>query len=357
MLDKLKAIEKEYEELTKVLSDPATASDKQKYQTSMKRLSSLSVLVEKAVVYRKLRSDLEGGVEMANGADAELAEMARNEVKELETRKIEMEKEIKYLLIPKDPNDEKNTIVEIRAGTGGDEAALFAAELFRMYSRYAEKKNWKIEILNSSPTGLGGFKEIVFSMEGGDVYGKMRYESGVHRVQRVPATEASGRIHTSTVTVAVMPEAEEVDLDVKQSDIRIDLYCSSGAGGQSVNTTYSAVRLTHEPTGIVVACQDERSQLKNRAKAMKVLMAKLLDLKIAEQQAAISKDRKSQIGTGERSEKIRTYNYPQNRMTDHRIGLTIYNLPSVLEGELDQVFNPIIEAYHEEQLKALEKAL
>ncbi len=357
MLDKLKAIEKEYEELTKVLSDPATASDKQKYQTSMKRLSSLSVLVEKAVVYRKLRSDLEGGVEMANGADAELAEMARNEVKELETRKIEMEKEIKYLLIPKDPNDEKNTIVEIRAGTGGDEAALFAAELFRMYSRYAEKKNWKIEILNSSPTGLGGFKEIVFSMEGGDVYGKMRYESGVHRVQRVPATEASGRIHTSTVTVAVMPEAEEVDLDVKQSDIRIDLYCSSGAGGQSVNTTYSAVRLTHEPTGIVVACQDERSQLKNRAKAMKVLMAKLLDLKIAEQQAAISKDRKSQIGTGERSEKIRTYNYPQNRMTDHRIGLTIYNLPSVLEGELDQVFNPIIEAYHEEQLKALEKAV
>ena len=323
----------------------------------MKRLSSLSVLVEKAVVYRKLRSDLEGGVEMANGADAELAEMARNEVKELETRKIEMEKEIKYLLIPKDPNDEKNTIVEIRAGTGGDEAALFAAELFRMYSRYAEKKNWKIEILNSSPTGLGGFKEIVFSMEGGDVYGKMRYESGVHRVQRVPATEASGRIHTSTVTVAVMPEAEEVDLDVKQSDIRIDLYCSSGAGGQSVNTTYSAVRLTHEPTGIVVACQDERSQLKNRAKAMKVLMAKLLDLKIAEQQAAISKDRKSQIGTGERSEKIRTYNYPQNRMTDHRIGLTIYNLPSVLEGELDQVFNPIIEAYHEEQLKALEKAV
>ena len=357
MLDKLKAIEKEYEELTKVLSDPATASDKQKYQTSMKRLSSLSVLVEKAVVYRKLRSDLEGGVEMANGADAELAEMARNEVKELETRKIEMEKEIKYLLIPKDPNDEKNTIVEIRAGTGGDEAALFAAELFRMYSRYAEKKNWKIEILSSSPTGLGGFKEIVFSMEGGDVYGKMRYESGVHRVQRVPATEASGRIHTSTVTVAVMPEAEEVDLDVKQSDIRIDLYCSSGAGGQSVNTTYSAVRLTHEPTGIVVACQDERSQLKNRAKAMKVLMAKLLDLKIAEQQAAISKDRKSQIGTGERSEKIRTYNYPQNRMTDHRIGLTIYNLPSVLEGELDQVFNPIIEAYHEEQLKALEKAV
>ncbi len=357
MLDKLKAIEKEYEELTKVLSDPATANDKQKYQASMKRLSSLSILVEKASVYRKLVCDLQGGVEMSKGADAELAEMARTEVKELELKRIEMEKEIKYLLIPKDPNDEKNTIVEIRAGTGGDEAALFAAELFRMYSRYAEKKNWKIEILSSSPTGLGGFKEIVFSMEGGDVYGKMRYESGVHRVQRVPATEASGRIHTSTVTVAVMPEAEEVDLDVKQSDIRIDLYCSSGAGGQSVNTTYSAVRLTHEPTGIVVACQDERSQLKNRAKAMKVLMAKLLDLKIAEQQAAISKDRKSQIGTGERSEKIRTYNYPQNRMTDHRIGLTIYNLPSVLEGELDQVFNPIIEAYHEEQLKALEKAL
>ncbi len=355
MLDKLKVIEKEYEELTKVLSDPATANDKQKYQTSMKRLSALSVIMDRIAVYRKLIMDLEGNAEVAKSTDAELAEMARSELKELEAKKTALDKEIKYLLIPRDPNDEKNTIVEIRAGTGGDEAALFAAELFRMYSRYAEKKNWKIEILNSSPTGLGGFKEIVFSVEGGDVYGKMRYESGVHRVQRVPATEASGRIHTSTVTVAVMPEAEDVDLDVKQSDIRIDLYCSSGAGGQSVNTTYSAVRLTHEPTGIVVACQDERSQLKNRSKAMKVLMAKLLDLKIAEQQAAISKDRKSQIGTGERSEKIRTYNYPQNRMTDHRIGLTIYNLPSVLEGELDQVFNPIIEAYHEEQLKALEK--
>ncbi|MEI7904994.1 MAG: peptide chain release factor 1 [Candidatus Firestonebacteria bacterium] len=356
MLEKLKGIEKEYEELTKALSDPALAADNQKYQIAMKRIARLSALMEKTAQYRKLTADIAGTEEVADGKDPELSQMAKEELKGLTAQKEKMDKELKLLLIPKDPNDEKNTIIEIRAGTGGDEAALFAASLFRMYSRYSEIKGWLVEVLSSSPTGLGGFKEIVFSIEGGDVYGHMRYESGVHRVQRVPATEASGRIHTSTVTVAVMPEAEEVDLDVKPNEIRIDLYCSSGAGGQSVNTTYSAVRLTHLPTGIVVACQDERSQLKNKAKAMKVLFAKLLDKKIAEQQSLLAKDRKSQIGTGERSEKIRTYNFPQNRMTDHRIGLTIYNLPSVMEGELDQVFNPLIEASQEEQLKHLEQA-
>lgn len=355
LLKRLEEIEKKYNELSSSLSNSSAVNDKNAYQKAMKEVSAYGVLVEKYNEYKKIINDISDSEELLRGKDPEIAELARSELKDLESRKSIIEKEINVLLLPKDPTDDKNNIMEIRAGTGGEEAALFASDLFRMYSRYAEIHNWKVDILNSNPTGRGGFKEIIFSIEGKGAFSRLKYESGVHRVQRVPTTEASGRIHTSTITVAVLPEAEEVDVDIKPDDLKIDVFCSSGAGGQSVNTTYSAVRMTHIPTGIVVSCQDERSQQKNKAKAMKVLMAKLLNIKIQEQQSQILQERNAQIGGAERSEKIRTYNYPQNRITDHRIGLSLHNLPNVLNGNIDEIINPLIAFYQEEQLKDMEK--
>ncbi|MFS8544492.1 MAG: peptide chain release factor 1, partial [Limnochordales bacterium] len=289
--------------------------------------------------------------------DPEMRELAREELARLSQREAELEKELRVLLLPKDPNDEKNIIVEIRAGAGGEEAALFAADLFRMYSRYAENRGWRVEMMSASPTELGGFKEVIFMVHGKNAYSRLKYESGVHRVQRVPTTEASGRIHTSTATVAVLPEAEEVDVEIRPEDLRIDVFRSGGHGGQSVNTTDSAVRITHLPTGIVVTCQDERSQLQNREKAMRVLRARLLDMKRREQEEELAAARRSQVGTGERSERIRTYNFPQGRMTDHRIGLTLYKLDAVLQGELDEVIDALVMADQAEQLERQEAGL
>ena len=351
-LDSLADIEKKYHELSEALSVSKGVAD---YQGKMKQLSNLGIIVEKYNAYKKVAGDIAGSSDLLNSGDAELKELAKQDLKGLEEKKAVLEKDIKLLLIPKDPNDDKNIIVEIRAGAGGDESALFAAELFRLYSRYGDARGWKAEILSSNSIGIGGFKEIIFSMLGKGAYSRLKYESGVHRVQRVPATEASGRIHTSTVTVAVLPEAEDVDIQIKPEELRIDTYCAGGHGGQSVNTTYSAVRLTHLPTNIVVACQDERSQLKNKAKAMKVLMTRLLALRMEEQQKQIGDERRSQIGSGDRSEKIRTYNFPQNRVTDHRINVSIYNLPEIMEGKIDGLLDPIIEVEHNNRLKEFEK--
>ncbi len=351
-LESLADIERKYNELSEALSVSKGVAD---YQGKMKQLSNLGIIVEKYNTYKKVAGDIAGSSGLLNSDDAELRELAKQELKGLEERKAELEKDIKLLLIPRDPNDDKNIIVEIRAGAGGDESALFAAELFRLYSRYGDARGWKAEILSSNSIGIGGFKEIILSMLGKGAYSRLKYESGVHRVQRVPATEASGRIHTSTVTVAVLPEAEDVDIQIKPEELRIDTYCAGGHGGQSVNTTYSAVRLTHLPTNIVVACQDERSQLKNKAKAMKVLMTRLLALRMEEQQKQIGDERRSQIGSGDRSEKIRTYNFPQNRVTDHRINVSIFNLPEIMEGNIDGLLDPIIEVEHNNRLKEFEK--
>jgi len=350
-LDSLSDIERKYHELTDGLSNTKGGLD---YQTKLKQLATLGTIVEKYNEYKKVVGDISGSSGLLNSTDTEMREMVKEELKALEERKALLEKEIKLLLLPKDPNDDKNVIVEIRAGAGGDESALFAAELLRLYNRYGDARNWKTEMLSSNPIGIGGFKEVIFQITGKGAYSRLKYESGVHRVQRVPATEASGRIHTSTVTVAVLPEAEDVDVSIKADELRIDTYCAGGKGGQSVNTTYSAVRITHIPTGIVVSCQDERSQLKNREKGMKVLKSRLLAQRMKEQHDAIGDERRSQIGSGDRSEKIRTYNFPQNRVTDHRIGLSIYNLPEVMEGSLDVLLDPIIEVEHTERLKELE---
>jgi len=351
MFDKLAAVEKRYDELMTKLGTAEVQADAAEYRRSAKTLSELEPLVQKFREYKGVEEDITGAQELVDGNDAEMRELAREELKTLESRRDALLQELKILLIPKDPNDEKNVILEIRAGTGGDEAALFAADLFRMYSRYAERQGWRIEVMSSNESGTGGVKEVIASVEGRGVYSRLKYESGVHRVQRVPATEASGRIHTSTATVAVLPEAEEVDIQINEKDLRIDTFCSSGPGGQSVNTTYSAVRLTHIPTGLVVSQQDEKSQIKNRAKAMKVLRARLYEMEMHKQQEALAKERRGQVGTGERSEKIRTYNFPPSRITDHRINFTTHRLHDVLEGDPGELIDQLTTFYNAEKLK------
>ena len=353
MFDKLQAIEERYDKLTTLISDPAVQADQQEYRAHTKALSEIQPIIEHFHLYKEVVDEATQAKELADEAkdDDELRELAQQELIHLEERRETLFQEIKVLLIPKDPNDEKNVVLEIRAGTGGDEAGLFAADLFRMYARYAETLGWRVEVLSSNETGVGAIKEVVVLIEGKRVYSQLKYESGVHRVQRVPATEASGRIHTSTATVAVLPEAEEVDIHIEDKDLRIDTFCSSGPGGQSVNTTYSAVRITHIPTGLVVSQQDEKSQIKNKAKAMKVLRSRLYEIELQRQQGEIASDRKGQVGTGERSEKIRTYNFPQSRITDHRIGFTTHQLPSVLAGGLDELINTVVMHFQSEKLK------
>ena len=351
MFDKLLNVENKYDELMNKLGTAEVQADAAEYRRSAKTLSELEPLVQKFREYKAVDQDIKGAQELVNGPDAEMRELAREELKSLEVKRDALLQELKILLIPKDPNDEKNVILEIRAGTGGDEAALFAGELFRMYSRYAERQGWRIEVMSTSESGTGGLKEVIASIEGRGVYSRMKYESGVHRVQRVPETEASGRIHTSTATVAVLPEAEDVDIQINEKDLRIDTFCSSGPGGQSVNTTYSAVRITHIPTNTVVSQQDEKSQIKNRAKAMKVLRSRLYEMEMRKQQEAMAKERRGQVGTGERSEKIRTYNFPQSRITDHRINFTTHRLHDVLEGDPGELIDQLTTFYNAEKLK------
>ena len=353
MLDKLEQIETRYNELTQELSSPELLSNPSAYGKAAKQHRSLGEVVQKYQAWKSLRDELAGARELYDTSDDdEMREMARLELETLQIKLDETDKELKLLLIPTDPNDEKNVILEIRAGTGGDEATLFAAEMLRMYGRYAEKQRWRFEILEASESGIGGLKEAIALIEGDRVYSKLKHESGVHRVQRVPQTEASGRIHTSAITVAVLPEAEEVDVKIDPKDLRIDTFCSSGPGGQSVNTTYSAVRLTHLPSGVVVSMQDEKSQIKNREKAMRVLRARLQELEEQKQHEAQASERRSMVGSGDRSEKIRTYNFKENRVSDHRIGLTIHQLDQVMEGNLDPFIDSLVAHYQAEKLKS-----
>ena len=351
MLDKLLEVEKRYIELEGMMSDPQLVGQQREYAKVAKERSGLEEIVVCYREWRKVEQEIADNRQLMDENDEAMRELVKEELASLRERKETLETKLKFLILPKDPNDEKNVIVEIRAGTGGDEAALFAAELFRMYSRYAESRGWRVEMMSSNPTGLGGYKEIILSIEGRGAYSRLKFEGGVHRVQRVPVTEGSGRIHTSAVTVAVLPEADEVEIAIDPKEIRIDVFRSSGPGGQSVNTTDSAVRITHIPTGIVISCQDEKSQHKNRAKGMKILRARLLEKKQDEQASEIAATRKSMVGSGDRSERIRTYNFPQGRLTDHRINLTIYQLERVMEGQLDEVVEALITHYQAEALR------
>ncbi|MGY0374349.1 peptide chain release factor 1 [Clostridium sp. JNZ J1-5] len=354
MLDKLEFIENKYEELSIKISDPSVMANQNEWRKLCKEHAELETVVNKYREYKGTLEDLEANKEMlSEESDREMKEMIQEEIKELEESKVISEQELRVLLLPKDPNDDKNVFIEIRAGAGGEEAALFAANLFRMYTRYAERHGWKTELMSSNETDIGGFKEVVFMLRGDAAYSKMKFESGVHRVQRVPDTESSGRIHTSTATVAVLPEVDDVEIYVDPNDVRVDVFRASGNGGQCVNTTDSAVRLTHIPTGIVVSCQDEKSQLKNKEKAFKVLKARLYEKAESERTAAISADRKSQVGSGDRSERIRTYNYPQGRVSDHRIGLTLYKLDAFLDGDMEEVIDALITVEQAEKMKAM----
>jgi peptide chain release factor 1 len=352
MLDKLRSVATRYDELSRLVSDPAVQADPPTYRGHAKALAEIEPLVECLREYERAARSLADAREVARSSDPGMKALADEEIAGLEQKMAALEQSARVLLIPKDPNDNRDVVLEIRAGTGGDEAALFAGELFRMYSRFAERQGWKVDVLSTNETGTGGVKEVVATVEGKGVYKRFKHESGVHRVQRVPATEASGRIHTSTATVAVLPEAEEVDVHIEPKDLRIDTFCSSGPGGQSVNTTYSAVRITHLPTGVVVSQQDEKSQIKNRQKAMKVLRSRLYDMEMRKQQDAIAKERRGQVGTGERSEKIRTYNFKENRITDHRINFTMHQLQDALEGDLDELIEQLEARTESEKLKA-----
>ena len=352
MIDRLEQMEQRYDELSAQMGLPEVITDHEKYQKAGRALRELTGPVTKFRELKQVRQGLAEARAMLAESDAEMRSMAQEEIAALEPRELELEAEIKVLLLPKDPNDEKNVILEIRAGTGGDEASLFAAEIFRMYTRFAEQHKWKVEVMSMSESGVGGYKEVIAIIEGERVYSQLKWESGVHRVQRVPATETQGRVHTSAITVAVLPEAEDVDIKIEAKDLRIDTFCSSGPGGQSVNTTYSAIRITHIPTGTVVSCQDEKSQIKNRDKGMRVLRSRLYEMEMDKQNAELAKTRKEQVGTGDRSEKIRTYNFPQNRLTDHRIGLTLHQLDLVMEGRLQPIVDALVTHYQAQLLKA-----
>ncbi|HJW69870.1 MAG TPA: peptide chain release factor 1 [Candidatus Binatia bacterium] len=348
MLERLAEIERRYEELERLVTDPAVIANRREYAKLARERAQLEAVVEGYRERQRLERDIAEHRELLHDGDVEIREMARSELPAIEAGLAELDERLKTLLIPRDPNDERNTVLEIRAGTGGNEAALFAAELFRMYSRYAERRGWRVEVLSSSPTGIGGLKEVIALVQGDGAFSRLKFEGGVHRVQRVPVTETQGRIHTSAVTVAVLPEAEDVEIDLPEKDLRIDVFRSSGPGGQSVNTTDSAVRVTHLPTGLVVTCQDEKSQHKNKAKALKILRARLLDRARQEQQASIAANRRAMVGSGDRSEKIRTYNFPQSRITDHRVNVTLHQLDRVLDGDLDPIVDALAtKAQHE----------
>ncbi len=352
MLERLKEVEQRFVEIERLLADPATTANPRDLARLGKERTQLEEIVARYREWERVRADVAEHRELQRGDDEVLREMARDELPALEARQVELEDVLRQLLLPKDPNDERNTVLEIRAGTGGEEASLFAAELFRMYQRYAERRGWKIDVLSQSATGMGGLKEVVALVMGQGAYSRLKFEGGVHRVQRVPATESQGRIHTSAVTVAVLPEAEDVEIDLPEKDLRIDVYRSSGPGGQSVNTTDSAVRVTHLPSGLVVTCQDEKSQHKNKAKALKILRARLLDRAREAQQSEIAANRKAMVGSGDRSEKIRTYNFPQNRVTDHRVNVTLHQLEKVLDGAIDEIIDALVTKQQAEQLQA-----
>ncbi|WZL73591.1 peptide chain release factor 1 [Clostridiaceae bacterium 35-E11] len=352
MFDKLDFIQEKYDDLSKKVADPEVINRQSEWQKYVKELADIEPIVHQYKEYKEVREGIkEAKSILEESHDEELREMAKMELNELEDKVEGIEQNLKLLLVPKDPNDEKNVIVEIRAGAGGDEAGLFAGDLLRMYTRYAERNRWKVEMMNLNETGVGGIKEVIFTIKGKGAYSRLKYESGVHRVQRIPTTESGGRIHTSTATVAVLPEVDDLEIEVNPSDVRVDVFRSSGNGGQSVNTTDSAVRLTHVPTGIVVSCQDEKSQLKNKEKAFKILKARLYDKMLAEQNAEIAEERKSQVGTGDRSERIRTYNFPQGRVTDHRINLTLYKLDYILDGDIEEILDTLITTDQAEKLK------